>query len=371
MRKSTGGRLLAASMATMILLAPTGAAAAEASGLHVRMVDLGRVGGPFPYSAANTVNDRGDVGGVRMTPDGTATPVLWRHGTGIDLGVTGEPTTTGVRDINERGQVVGCGGAMGFLWEDGVLTDLSAGGMTCAVAINERGQIAGQGRPYDQPPIVIRWDDGVFTVAPPDMQFAYPYDINERGDVLGDTRLGWAGGPIAGFVWSGSAVTILGSADAGYPQPRTFNDRGQVCGSLQIGHGEGSRYHPVRWYNGTTTDLAPTASSDGMALAINTRGDIVGFLDGQPFLWSNGVLTNPGPPGRTGYAAVINDRGDIAGSVSALDPADGTQPFFRHNGRTVLLPGNGDVTAINNRGVAVGRTVTPSGETHATMWLIT
>jgi uncharacterized membrane protein len=369
MRKRTGGRLFAASVATMILLAPTGAAAAGEPAVRVRMVDLGTFGGPFPYSVAKTVNDRGDVGGMSTTPDGTATPVLWRHGNAIDLGVTGEGTTTGVRDINERGQVVGCGGARGFLWEDGVLTDLSAGGMTCAVAINERGQIAGMGQPHDRPPIVIRWDNGVFTVAPPEVQFASPFDINERGDVLGETTLGGAIGPITGFVWSGATVTILGSADAGYPQPRTFNDRGQVCGYLLIG--DRSRSHPIRWYNGTTTDLAPTAGSDGMAVSINARGDIVGFLDGQPFLWSNGILTNPGPPGRTGGAAVINDRGDVAGEVSALDPADGTQPFFRHNGRTVLLPGNGAVTAINNRGVAVGYTVTPSGETHATMWFIT
>jgi probable HAF family extracellular repeat protein len=91
--------------------------------------------------------------------------VLWRHGTMIDLGTLPGDSCSNAYYVNSRGQVVGTSesrklcliptGERAFLWEDGgpmidLNTLIPAGSsleLTFAVAINDRGEIAGFGVP--------------------------------------------------------------------------------------------------------------------------------------------------------------------------------------------------------------------------------
>src|SRR5438067_11104645 len=88
----------------------------------------------------------------------------------IDLGTLGG-TTTEIRALNARGQVVGrsvtaAGERHAFLWEDGAMTDLGTLGGTesDAHAVNKHGQIAGisttgTGFVTD----IFLWQDGTMT----------------------------------------------------------------------------------------------------------------------------------------------------------------------------------------------------------------
>jgi len=131
------------------------------------MQDLGTLGGNTGLT--NWINDKGNIVGKVDLP-GPLTPqdhhaVLWRHGVMIDLGTFPEDTSSNAYYVNSRGQVVGTSedrahmvigvGEHAFLWENGgPMVDLNtlipAGStlqLTYAVAINDRGEIAGFGVP--------------------------------------------------------------------------------------------------------------------------------------------------------------------------------------------------------------------------------
>jgi probable HAF family extracellular repeat protein len=131
------------------------------------MLDLGTLGGNT--GVANWINDDGDVAGKADLPG--ATPqnhdaVLWgEDGAIIDLGTLPGDACANAYYVNGRGQVVGTSesrdlcllptGEHAFLWEnDGPMVDLnslippgSSLQLTFAVAINDRGEIAGFGVP--------------------------------------------------------------------------------------------------------------------------------------------------------------------------------------------------------------------------------
>lgn len=106
------------------------------------------------------------VGSVQ-TPEGDYHAALWQQGRLIDLGTLGGPTALAA-GINDRGQVVGQAelpvtlhpgsnfietDERAFLWENGTMRDLNSltrlppgWRLVGADAINNRGQIVGQGR---------------------------------------------------------------------------------------------------------------------------------------------------------------------------------------------------------------------------------
>jgi len=112
------------------------------------MTDLGTLGGNL--SAANAINNRGQVAGESSTASGEMHGFLWEHGTMKDLGTLGE--TSCAYGINNRGEIVGAsfgknvrGGAV--LWKNGErrsLGDLGPSGSgSTAIAINDKGEVVG------------------------------------------------------------------------------------------------------------------------------------------------------------------------------------------------------------------------------------
>jgi probable HAF family extracellular repeat protein len=130
------------------------------------MQDLGTLGGDTGFT--NWINDAGDIAGKADLP-GPAPQnhdaVLWRHGDTIDLGTVPGDSCSNAYSVNSSGQVVGTSesralcliptGEHAFLWQHGgPMIDLNtvippdAGlELTFAVAINDRGEIAGFGVP--------------------------------------------------------------------------------------------------------------------------------------------------------------------------------------------------------------------------------
>ena len=137
------------------------------------LIDLGTLGGG--NGQTNWINDRGDIVGKGDLP-GTAPQlhdaVLWSHGNTIDLGVLPGDSCSNAYFVNSHGQIVGTSetlefctlsepvGQHAFLREPGgPLTNLNtlippgaSLDLTHAVAINDRGEIAGFGVPPDCAP---------------------------------------------------------------------------------------------------------------------------------------------------------------------------------------------------------------------------
>jgi probable HAF family extracellular repeat protein len=197
----------------------TASVAARPASTPYRIVDLGGLSGPGGGAIAQAINDRGQIVGIGWVPGeedtvhavlwdrggiidlGTLTgggesfavainnkgqivghsganAVLWDHRTmvdlgGLDRGCTDDYCFSSASSINDRGQIVGYGSELGpgqshhaMLWDHGTITDLGTltdGGTSMAVAINERGQIAGISNAADGMPHAVMWDHGTIT----------------------------------------------------------------------------------------------------------------------------------------------------------------------------------------------------------------
>lgn len=150
-------------------------------GIH----DLGTLGGPS--ALALVVNQRGQIAGqsyTSFTPNPTTgiptmDAFLWENGKMKDLGSLGGTITYPI-NLNSRGQVVGVSNLPGdqsfhgFVWDRGVLTDLSLGGSVAYADWNSDSGDVGGGSdlPGDQVFHAFLWSRGV---------------ISDLGTVGGDT----------------------------------------------------------------------------------------------------------------------------------------------------------------------------------------
>jgi len=126
------------------------------------MQDLGTLGGDNGF--ANGINDAGEVVGNADLSGGQQNHAfLWKNGGMADLGTLKGHQFSTAYAINSRGEIVGksCLEDCGFhlhvravLWENSSITDLNnlipshpSLKLTVALAINDRGEIAGVGKP--------------------------------------------------------------------------------------------------------------------------------------------------------------------------------------------------------------------------------
>ena len=136
-----------------------------------KMRDLGTLPG-WVNSYAYGINDRGEiVGWADNTPDYDADNMpagpqpppatlafLWRGGKMTSLGTLPGSRSSEAFGLNNAGAVVGSSGGRAFLWQGGHMQDLNASlpagtgwVLTTARAINNKGQIAGNGTLHGQP----------------------------------------------------------------------------------------------------------------------------------------------------------------------------------------------------------------------------
>src|SRR6266567_1160672 len=231
------------------------------------MTDLGTLGGSL--SAANAINDKGQIVGESTTASGEKHAFLWENGVMKDLGVPGE--TSSAHGINSHGYIVGAisgknvrGGAI--LWKNGgrqSLGDLGPSGS---------GSTA----------IAIIWQSGVI------------HDIGTLGGLhstanainIGHQVVGWAeiaDQSTAAFFFDNGVMQDLGMLPGGVGVPgsgsqaASVNDGGQVVG-MSLDSNGASR--AVIWENGQIIDLnGAIPGVAGVILtrarAINNQGQIV------------------------------------------------------------------------------------------------
>jgi probable HAF family extracellular repeat protein len=169
--------------------------------------DLGTLGGDTGLT--NWINDAGDIVGKADLP-GALSPqdhhgVLWTHGVTIDLGTLPGDSSSNAYYVNSRGQVVGTSedrqhmligvGEHAFLWEDGgPMVDLNslipAGSslqLTYAVAIDDRGEIAGFGVPPGVPPEKYETEGHAYILIPCDENNADAEGCEDRASAASAT----------------------------------------------------------------------------------------------------------------------------------------------------------------------------------------
>jgi probable HAF family extracellular repeat protein len=281
-----------------------------------RIIDLGTFGGNF--GQANAINDRGQVAGFATNtipvPMSGGVPVsIAANGCDVDLAV---PTQT-----------------RAFIWEGGAIRDLGTLGGTdsCAVLINQRGQVAGYSftDPSANPPVhPFLWQHGTMRdLGTLGGTFALANALNNWGDVAGLSFV--AGNSVYHpSLWHRGGTSDLGTLGGDTGQAESLNDATEVVGEADLPGPSGSQlHHAFLWRRGVMTDLG-TQDGDpcSLALSINSGGQVVGgstdcstLLNGHAFLWEKGGpmidLNSFVPPSSNlilTIATLIGDRGEIA-----------------------------------------------------------
>ncbi len=265
----------------------------------------------FAYDINQTgliVGESRDAGGIDRHA------IAWnRTAFSRDLGLMGAGNLlmgneTSARGTNDLGDVVGralIGTTFkGFLWRNGVYTDLGPGE---AVDINNSGLVVGNSNPEVYLPWV--WQNGVRTDLPPIAGRPGNYlvsGLNNTGDVVG-----WGPGVVpssfgayVAVIWRAGQAIELGNFPGGtLSRALGINDLGQVVGEGNLV--AGGPMHALLWSTNTAPAVALAATS---SLSIKKGGKVTvlgAFTDPDAgpwtytFNWGNGTtsgtaLTSPG-----------------------------------------------------------------------------
>lgn len=304
------GRLVA-----LLFLFGLSLAAQAAPRPHFDITDLGTLGGE--NVVAHAVNNRGDVVGQGRDSSGVFRGFLYRDGvmTQLPIGEAGY-----LFFINDSGQIVAQGSRDGYyrpyFISSNTVIDLNAqtGLDLTPVGINNSGVIAANTLRE-----AITWSNGVVRYLDPDHR-AGARDINNHGDVLGTFHLETPPGPnfFTALMHDGT-LTMLGAGFLG----ETLNDHGHVAGTSYFGG-----RHAVLFRDGEllNLDMLP-GDFFSSAWKINNAGQIIGDSEdgddhGRPFFYTDGRmyslrdLIRPNSGWTISYATDINDRGQIVGTGS-------------------------------------------------------
>jgi probable HAF family extracellular repeat protein len=406
--------LVAAGVVALLATVVSAESAAQARDTWV-ITDLGTLGGKESYAAA--LNSRGQVVGWAKTKKGKTHPFLWQSGRMRDLGTLGHLSAWATY-VNERGQVLGQvltvgdedpdeSAVRGFLWQRGAMTELWGDYATfadepansTARMINDRGRIVGWADTSTQVAHALSW------VAPagkmPDVVLGLDlnkrqddhgaaYDVNERGQIVGERRSVYKR-PLHAVMWQEGRLVDLGTLPGRTQSSAvTVNNHGQIVGNSFNQAGEyGERKAEMKaflWQKGTMTDLGTVLGlSNSSAVALTESGQVIGWSanalgedDGPPkspraFLWQDGKLTDLGTlGGASAFPFAISEAGQVVGQSQNVRGE--WRAFAWEKGEMAALPTLGGklsaALAVNDSGQVVGWSRTPKGVKHAVLWTL-
>jgi probable HAF family extracellular repeat protein len=297
---------------------------------HDKIIDLGTLPGGGYQSVATAMNSSGQVVGAALNtiPDsnsmqqapigpgafwlwGGITPpylyqmraFLWDKQDGMqDLGTLPGGTDAQAIMINESGQVIGFSysastqpgacfalATSSFVWEKGKgMTDLGSFGGTCtlASAINNRGQVVGEGlRAGDQSAPAFLWEKGLIRELGGSLggDASGAFAINDLGEAVGFGNLP-GNNTFHATLWKNvNSITDLGAIGSDQCSfAGAINASGQIVGSsLSNCNGDTGIVRAILYDDGSLFDLDALIPADSTlslqyAHAINDRGEITG-----------------------------------------------------------------------------------------------
>jgi probable HAF family extracellular repeat protein len=307
----------------------------------------------------------------------------WQHGKLTDMGAL-SPSENNCSDalgINDRGGMAGVStngqidpllGTPEFravVWNNGRIINLGTfgGNESCAASINNSGQVAGFAlnavpdsysiigalffeSPNSTQTRAFLWQNGkkrdLGTLGGPDAMIFSTGFLNESGQAAGVSYTNSTPGPtgfptLDPFLWDGDNMIDLGSLGGTFGFPLALNNRGQVVGYSDLAGDATS--HPFSWNLGILTDIGTFGGSFGYADSVNDGGEVVGGASlpdesRHAFLWKNGSLKDLGvlPGDRCSGAWSINSQGQVVG-VSGVCASEVHRAFLWEHGEMVDL----------------------------------
>jgi probable HAF family extracellular repeat protein len=220
----------------------------------------------------------------------------------------------------------------GFIWEDGVLTELGTlGGWTSAATwINDAGVVLGAADDAQDNRLPVMWREGHLRSLQTLATNAQRWKLAiESHYVAADGRI-WGAGTYLGedHVYEimpqtdgNYSIRSRGRIDAIDPRIHALNKYGQAVGAGWLENGPlGRRFEAFLWHETDMTRLGTLGKADSRSKSINSFAQVVGFYDSaspRAFLWEDGVMYDlndliPPDARMTLYRAVaINDSGQI------------------------------------------------------------
>jgi len=398
---------------------------------HYQLVQIPTLGGletNFIDNGPNNIavlNDRGSVSGggaETLIPDPNASQYwfdtqgdivyafLWQDGSFTSLGSLPGANNSLSTWISANGIIAG-GSENGqidptvpdlpefsaVMWQGGQITNLGmlpqGGYQSVAVSVNSRGEVAGvatnlvpdanslapqnpnlwPGVPYGYQLRAFLWDakNGMQDLGTLGTGTdAQAIQVNERGQVIGDSYTSFAPGACYGiasgaFIWDrAQGMVDLGSFGGTCTMALDLNNHGQVVGASNVTGDNNQR--AFLWENGSFRDLGGSPGEFTAADAVNEGGVAAGYtyLAGDTLLhaalWRHvGQLTDLGSVDNDAcaWALALNDKDQVVGE--STDCQDAVRGFLWENGSMVdlntLIPPNSPLHvtyafAINARG---------------------
>jgi probable HAF family extracellular repeat protein len=339
----------------------TTAAAGLAAARSYDVTDLGTLGGST--SSAYGLSAGGTVAGFATTAPGVKHATLWDEHGPLDLGAPS-----------------------GFV-------------VSTAVAVNDAGQVAGNGEGNPQSYRAYRWENDTWTPVGvlPGRSESLAEDIDSTGRIVGRS-LTLGAGNSAAFLWDNGTLTDLGSL-GGTAEAYGINDAVQVVGRSEALLPDSTlATRAFLWENDVMTNLGVLSGKDySQAFDVNDAGDAVGsswsltipsfFSADQAVLWRAGggivdLGLTPGPsvcvsnfPFYTdNVARAVNNVGQVVGDAQCVASGGALAAFLWQGGsmwnlNDLIDPGAGwnllSARDIDDDGRIVGLGIAPDSQLHA------
>jgi probable HAF family extracellular repeat protein len=246
-------------------------ASAQAATPFYQIIDLGDLGGSFPYSYARAISKSGVIA-VDAQANNIQRPYLWDNGAVTELPTLGGNVTI-ARGLNSSGLVVGTsstpeGSVRGVTWENGVISQLP--GDYIAEGVNEAGQIIGYTRGTKQRAQI--YQNGSFTnLGTLGGDYSFGTAINESGWTSGDS--GTVTGERHAFLHDGTQMIDLGTLGGNESSTYGMNDFGDVVG---VSRNAGNDLRGF-FYDGTQMiGIGTLGGKTSLARGINNQRYVVG-----------------------------------------------------------------------------------------------
>ena len=246
--------------------------------------------------------------------------------------------------------------------------------------INNKNQIVGDYSPYFPTTVqAFIYENGSMRklIADPLITSSHAYRINDSSQVVGKAVFPLQNGTSVwhAFFWQEGVLTDIDMSGGPSSSAAAINNNGQVVGSFH--DTTTHKVHSFIWQNGMWTDLGSFDGNHSGAVGINDNGQIIGnFYAGNStadtvygYIWQNGGITNLGP---MVFPEEINNQGQVVGKMRIYDSGIGgwssLRGFIWENGVLTDLGVNIDnyntyVYGINNQEQIVG-----SNNAHAFIW---